>query len=238
MLEIIVQLLLSWLILRFAQKQNLSKALGFYPIKKRVIQFLVGFLLASISIALIEIIQSDLTHLSWRLNDKVTYLDIPNYLWWNIKSVLFEELIFRGALLYIVIQRLGPKVGIILSGICFGIYHWFSFGLLGNIVSMTVVFLMTGFMGLVWALGFWKSKSVALTVGLHLGWNFTTNAIFSKGPMGQQILISVKGLYYTPLTQIQELIFFMGHYIGIPLLTYLFIRLYFTETKAIDRHNL
>jgi len=198
-------------------------------------QLIIGFLLASLSIVIVEMMSSWLTHLSWTLNGAFTYMNIPSYLWWNIKSVLFEELIFRGALLYVAIQRFGSKKGIALSAIFFGIYHWFSFGLLGNVVQMVVVFLMTGFMGLIWALGFWKSKSIALPIGLHLGWNFTTNAIFSKGPMGQQILIPVKGLYYTPLTQIQESIIFMGQYIGIPLLMYLFIRLYFTEAMAIDR---
>jgi len=176
---IIVQLVLSWLILRILQKQSLS-ALGFYPPKKRVLQLFLGLLFASMSCILVEILNSELTHLSWKLNDNLTYMDIPNYLWWNLKSVLFEEFIFRGALLYIAIQRLGAKKGIVLSAICFGLYHWFSYGLFGNIASMVIVFLITGFMGLIWALGFLKSKSMALPIGLHLGWNFTTNAIFSK----------------------------------------------------------
>ena len=54
---------------------------------------------------------------------------------------------------------------------------------------MLVVFLMTSISGLVWAYAFEKSKSMMLPIGLHLGWNFVFNSVFSKGPFGEQILI-------------------------------------------------
>jgi len=224
-LGIIVQLILSWFILRIIEKQNLS-VLGFLPLRKRVAQLIIGFLFAGLLYALVELINSGMTNLAWELNDNLSYTDIPNYLWWNFKSVMFEELIFRGALLYIAIQRLGAKKGILLSATCFGIYHWFSYGLFGDIASMIMVFLITGLMGLVWAFGFSKLKSMALPIGLHLGWNFTNNAIFSKGPMGEQILIPIKGVNYVQLTGVPSLVIFFTQTFGVALLMYLLIKFY------------
>ena len=77
-----------------------------------------------------------------------------------------------------------------ISSIAFGIYHWFSFGILGSIIPMIVVFVGTGLMGYAWALSFSKTKSIAMPIGLHFGWNFTFNTVFSNGPLGNGILFS------------------------------------------------
>jgi membrane protease YdiL (CAAX protease family) len=111
--------------------------------------------------------------------------------WWNIKSVLYEELIFRAAILYILIKRLGAGWGIVLSSIGFGVYHWFSMEVLGNVPGMIQIFLVTGLMGLVLAYGFWKTGSMLAAIGIHLGWNITQSVIFSGGPIGKQLFIQL-----------------------------------------------
>ncbi len=55
---------------------------------------------------------------------------------WNINSVLFEELLFRGYLLYKAIEWLGARKGCFLSAIAFGVYHWFSYGVIGNVIGV------------------------------------------------------------------------------------------------------
>ncbi|MGQ0441262.1 CPBP family glutamic-type intramembrane protease, partial [Bacillus sp. B-TM1] len=54
-----------------------------------------------------------------------------------------RERIFRGALLYIIMQKIGEKKGAAFSAICFGIYHWFSYGLFGNFIPMILIFVPT-----------------------------------------------------------------------------------------------
>jgi membrane protease YdiL (CAAX protease family) len=58
---------------------------------------------------------------------------------------------------------------------------------------MFFVFTGTGLMGYAWALAFSKTNSIFMPLGLHLGWNFTFNTIFSKGPLGGGLLISKGG---------------------------------------------
>lgn len=127
------------------------------------------------------------------------------------------------------------KKGAAFSAICFGIYHWFSYGLFGSFIPMILIFLATGFTGLVWAYAFQKTKSMLLPIGLHLGWNFTLNQIFSKGPLGNQLFIPVKGFDYVQLVGIPSLFHFLLPNIAVPLFTYLFIKFYIckTQTKSI-----
>jgi membrane protease YdiL (CAAX protease family) len=105
----------------------------------------------------------------WILNPNISSLLILSGVWWNIKSVLFEELIFRGVLLYILIKKAGPAIAIAISSIAFGIYHWFSMEIFGNIVQMILIFFVTGAMGLLLAYAFYKTSSILIPIAIHLG---------------------------------------------------------------------
>ena len=192
MVGIIVALIISWLLLFFLEKKSIL-ALGFTPITKRLKQFFVGFAITAILCAVVQYSESLMKSSTWVLNEKITGLIVAEAFWWDLKSVLTEELIYRGAFLYILIQRIGSKKGMLISAIAFGIYHWFSFGVLGNIMAMVLVFIGTGLMGYAWAWAFAKTKSMMLPFGLHLGWNFVHNTVFSKGPLGELVLISQGG---------------------------------------------
>lgn len=234
MIGIVALFILSWIALQIFGKQSLS-VLGLLPTKKRTKQFIFAFLFTGMLCALVQSIDFLITHQYWKLNPTYSFMNFLTVFWWNIKSVLFEEFIFRGALLYIIMQKIGEKKGAAFSAICFGIYHWFSYGLFGNFIPMILIFLATGFTGLVWAYAFQKTKSMLLPIGLHLGWNFTLNQIFSKGPLGNQLFIPVKGFDYVQLVGIPSLFHFLLPNIAVPLFTYLFIKFYIckTQTKSI-----
>lgn len=226
----IVGLLLSWLVLWLLEGKNLL-VLGFTPVAKRTFQFIIGFLFSGVLCASSQLFEAFITNSSWRLNPAITFSQIGQYFVWNFNSVLFEELIFRGALLYTAIKRLGAKKGIILSAIGFGIYHWFSFGLIGNIVPMIMVFFITGFMGLAWAWAFFKSGSMALPIGLHLGWNFVFNAVFSKGFVTTPVLIAERGADYMPLQGTWSILNSLVQNIFPSVLTILFLKFYFNKAS-------
>lgn len=188
MLGIAIALIISWIILYLFEKKSIL-SLGFLPFSKRIKQFAIGFIITAILCVSVELIELLLKSSGLYINKEYSLRLFGSMFFWDIKSVITEELIFRGAILLILLERLGTKAGLLISAIAFGIYHWFSFGIFGNIIPMIVVFIGTGIMGYAWALSFYKTKTILMPIGLHFGWNFTFNTIFSKGPLGEGLLI-------------------------------------------------
>jgi hypothetical protein len=189
MIGILVQLAISWLIVWLYDKKNLS-VLGFRISKQHFVDFILFFLVTAFFCSLAFLMKMYFGGQQWQLNPGLSANLIWSGIWWNIKSVLFEELIFRGVLLYILLKKLGYLKAIIISAIAFGIYHWFSFGVIGNPVQMTIVFFTTGIMGLLLAYGYAKTFSLYIPIGIHLGWNLTQILVFSQGPIGNGLLVS------------------------------------------------
>lgn len=226
MIGILVAIAISWLLLYLIEKKNIL-VFGFLPIAKRSKQFFIGFLITGILCVLVQYLESYLNSSTWIFNKDITNGIILKSFWWDFKSVLTEELIFRGALLYILIQKIGSRKSILFSAIAFGIYHWFSYGVLGNVMAMILVFIGTGLMGYAWAWAFSKTKSIILPFGLHLGWNFIYNTIFSKGPLGELVLISKGG---NELTDWSSLLNFVSGLVLVPILVLIYIR-YFVKKE-------
>lgn len=227
MIGILVAIGISWLLLYLIEKKNIL-ALGFLPIGKRLIQFLIGFLITGILCVLDQFLESYLKSSTWILNENITGGIILKSFWWDVKSVLTEELIFRGALLYILIQKIGSRKSILISAIAFGVYHWFSYGVLGNVMAMILVFIGTGLMGYAWAWAYSKTKSIMLPFGLHLGWNFIYNTIFSNGPLGELMFISKGGIELTDWT---SLLNFVSGLVIVPILVLIYVK-YFVKVET------
>ncbi|OUS16502.1 CAAX protease family protein [Nonlabens dokdonensis] len=227
MIGILVAISISWLLLYLIEKKNIL-TLGLLPIGKRIKQFLIGLLITGILCVLVQYLESYLKSSTWILNKNITSGIVIKSFWWDFKSVLTEELIFRGALLYILIQKIGSKKSILISAIAFGNYHWFSYGVLGNVMAMILVFIGTGLMGYAWAWAFSKTKSIMLPFGLHLGWNFIYNTIFSKGPLGALVLIPKGGI---ELTDWASLLNFISGLVIVPILVLIYVR-YFVEKET------
>lgn len=227
MIGILVILAISWFLFFLIEKENIL-ALGFLPILKRSKQFFAGFVITAILCVIVQYFESYLKSSDWILNKDISSSIVFESFFWDIKSVLTEELIFRGVLLYILIKKFGSTKAVLISAIAFGIYHWFSYGVLGNVMAMIFVFIATGLMGYAWALAFSKTNSIMLPFGLHLGWNFVHNTIFSKGPLGELVLVSRGG---TELADWNWILSFISSSILVPILLTIWIR-YFVNTET------
>lgn len=227
MIGILVAIAISWLLLYLIEEKNIL-ALGFLPIAKSLKHFLIGFLITAILCVLDQFLEAYLKSTTWILNENITGEIILKSFWWDVKSVLTEELIFRGALLYILIQKIGSRKSILISAISFGIYHWFSYGVLGNPMAMIFVFIGTGLMGYAWAWAFSKTKSIMLPFGLHLGWNFVYNTIFSNGPLGELMLVLKKE---NELTDWTSLLNFVSGLVIVPILVLIYVK-YFVKVET------
>jgi len=188
MIGLVVQLAISWLIIWLFNKGNLN-VLGFFPTKKRLFDFGLFFLITAICCCSDFLIRMYFAGELWKLNPNLSASLVLSGIWWNLKSVMFEELIFRGALLYILIKKLGAVRAIIISAIAFGVYHWFSQELFGDARQMVIMFLVTGTMGLLLAYGYAKTFSLYIPCAVHLGWNITRSVLFSERVIGDQLLV-------------------------------------------------
>lgn len=188
MIGIIVQLAISWLIIWWFEKGNLG-FMGLMPTKKRLKDFVLFFLITATCAASGFLLQMYIVKQSWVLNPQIKAGIILEGTWFTLKSVLFEELIFRGILFYLLIKIIGATKAIIISGIAFGVYHWFSHELWGNPVQMIIEFFTSGTMGLILAYGYTKTFSLFIPIAIHLGWNIVQMVIFSGNTIGNQVFV-------------------------------------------------
>jgi len=227
MLGLIVELIISWLLLWIFFKEGLL-VLGIAPTQSRLSNLGYGFLIAAVCCTVYYISFTVLTTNNWTLNKEFTGQKLLASSWWTLKSVLYEELIFRGALLYLLIKKLGVKTACIISAVCFGVYHWFTTGAIGNPVQMTFVFVMTAIWGWMFAIAFARTKSMYLPIGLHFGWNVVSTVIFSEGPLGNQVLTMSGG---EKLGAALSVAVFLFQLFAVPVITYYYLKLLSIKQK-------
>ena len=220
MLGILIELVISWLLLWLVAKKNLT-ALGFWPRKRLVFELAAGLLAAGAVCAIYHLSAKYLAGNRWVLNANYTTATFAKSAFWALKSVLFETLIFQGALLYLAIRKLGAMKACLLSAACFGVYHWFSYGAFGNPVQMAFIFFMTAIMGFLYAAAFAKTHSLYLPVGLHFGWNLCNIVIFSNGPLRQQLLVQANK---NKLQGILSLLVFLFQIFALPVLMSFYLK--------------
>ncbi|MBL0084408.1 MAG: CPBP family intramembrane metalloprotease [Saprospiraceae bacterium] len=109
--------------------------------------------------------------------------------WYQIRTVLTEELLCRGVILYIMIKKWGQGPAILVSSILFALLHWLNAGVWGNVVQMALVFAFTFSMGLLLAYAYAKSFSLLLPFAIHLGWNWMQNYVFPDHPIGNHVFV-------------------------------------------------
>src|SRR5579871_1066989 len=177
MMGAIIELLLSWVLLRLVEHRGLS-VLGLRPTGQRLGAFIGGLVAPVGFLAAYYVLESLVFRRPYRWNPVYGWKDFGLMSWYLLKSVAFEDLLFRGALLYIVIRRWGPGWGCWLSAVAFGVYHWFSFGVIGQPANMIFVFLITGLAGYVFARAFQRSGSMYLGAALHFSTDWAGMGLF------------------------------------------------------------
>lgn len=189
MVGTLVVLILSWLLLRFVVREPLT-VLGIVPTRQRMIELVAGMSFMGL-IGIINFTwQAHFKEISYQVNPDFGPGQLLGGSFWVLSAVVYEELLFRGALLYLLIRSVGMVKACLLSAIAFGVYHWFSYEVFGSrLVLMIYVFLVTGCGGWMFAFAFAKTRSLYAPIGLHLGWNLVAAMVFSSGPIGQQWLI-------------------------------------------------
>lgn len=220
MIGILVELVLSYLILKYFANENLT-ALGLKLNRHRLFLLAVGFLWPVVFYCIFEFSVSALVHNPYKLNPTYSLSAFVDALLYVLRAVVFEELIFRGAIFYILIKKLGDQKAIVISSVAFGIYHWFSWNAFGNPAQMAMIFLTTASGGYIFALAFSKSRTMYLSSALHFGANCATMILFSRNKaIGTQILVKSFGVDPVVPMAVISIVVLIVHFTGFQLLTF------------------
>ena len=176
MIGILIELLLSWILLHFLEHQSLE-ALGLRPTTKRLKIAAAGFLLTAAYIIGYTLGEAAIFHDPYHKDPAFASQPFLNSMWHFFKSVAFEELIFRGALLYILVKRIGAVKAVLISAAAFGIYHFFTVGI-GTPLQTTLLLLTTGLMGYAFARAYVVTGSIWVPFAIHYALNFITYTLF------------------------------------------------------------
>jgi membrane protease YdiL (CAAX protease family) len=96
----------------------------------------------------------------------------------TVLAALFEEILFRGVLFRITERSLGTWAAVAISSVLFALAHLPNEGITALAVGATVV------AGVFFAAAYLVTRRLWLAVGLHFGWNFVSDAVFSVPTSG------------------------------------------------------
>lgn len=186
MLQLIVLLAFSWLLIWLFEKRDLS-VLGLTPTKDRLKYVTILFIVSALLSASAFLLRMHFAKEAYILSQSLTARSILIETWHQFRTVLTEELLFRGALLYILFKKIGPTKAILISSILFAALHCLNAGVWGNSTQMMIVFTFTFLMGLLLAYSFTKTFSILIPFAIHYGWNLTQNYIFPDTSTGNHL---------------------------------------------------
>ena len=230
MLGVIVVFALSWLLLWLFSREHIT-VLGIIPNGRRLKEFSIGLILMALFCMINLLGQAYFREITYVRNPDYGFWESLNGVWWTYKAALFEELIFRGALLYLLIKKTGINWACLISAIAFGIYHWFSYQMFGRgLIPMIYVFLLTGAAGWMFAYAFARTRSIYAPLGLHFGWIVISIVVFSEGPLGNSLFV-IEG-EAVELGGWEQLLFFLWQTVIIPAsITWYLIKRYSLNQK-------
>ena len=93
-----------------------------------------------------------------------------------------EETLFRGYYFQRAVDGLGPAGGLLVGGAIFALAHTGNPGMHGATLFWAVVNIALA--GILLGLCYLKTKSLALPIGVHIGWNFTQGNVLGFGVSG------------------------------------------------------
>jgi hypothetical protein len=188
MLQLIGLLAISWFFIWLFNKESIS-VLGLTLTKQRLKYALIFFVVSALCAASSFLLKMIIAKEAYALSELITMKLVLIEIWNQFRSVLTEELICRGALLYILIKKIGQTKAILISSILFAALHWFNAGVWGNLMQMIIVFSFTFTMGLLLAYAFARTVSLWIPFAIHFGWNLTQNYIFPESAAGNHIFV-------------------------------------------------
>lgn len=196
-------LAITWWMYRREHK-DLS-ALGLNPTLKHLSLLPAGFIVSIIFYGLISLIISLLTGVPLLLNRSITILFLLSGIYNILASVILEELLFRGYCFMKTIEATNVKKAQILFAILFVLYHWINKNLFSQPLVMVAFMVFITLGHFLFSTALLRSGSMYLSIGMHLGWNWSDLYIFGKSSADNTLIYAnndPRSLYYFIIKQV------------------------------------
>jgi membrane protease YdiL (CAAX protease family) len=118
----------------------------------------------------------------WSLTPTVGLGDLAAALWFYVAVAVNEELITRGYPFQRLVQGLGAPWGLAIFAAIFALLHWANPGMVGATRAWAT--LTIALSAVLLGLAYLRTGSLALPMGIHLGWNWVQGSLLGFGVSG------------------------------------------------------
>jgi membrane protease YdiL (CAAX protease family) len=148
-------------------------------------EFIIGALLGIVLILLIAMIIKGFGGFTWVHNPQASLGGLFYALVPFLAVSMFEELLFRGYIFQRAVRGLGKTYALALFALLFAIAHWGNPGMEGSakLLGSLNIGLASLLLGLAWI----KTGSLAMPIGIHLGWNWAQGSLLGFGVSGVKV---------------------------------------------------
>lgn len=175
-------LLVTWICLRL-RRQRLADV-GLRLNRSWLTQFSAGLLIATIQIGAITALIYAAGGLSFSLNPQRSVEILLSGACLMLAAVVLEELLFRGFLFQRLLDGTGVWFSQIVLALLFAFGHWDNPGMDGITKLVASVDLALG--ALIFGFAYIRTRSLALPIGLHLGWNYSQGMLLGFAVSGHE----------------------------------------------------
>lgn len=223
MVQLLGLVLISWMFIWLFAKGDLS-VLGLMPNSERLNFFTILFIVSGLLSATTFLLRMYFSKEEYTLAPSLTINSVLLEIWHQFRTVFTEELICRGALLYVFIKKIGSSKAILITSLLFAVLHWINSGVWGNFTQMSIVFAFTFAMGLLLAFSYAKTFSLLIPFAIHFGWNLVQNYIFPDTATGQHVFILSKPPPEITISYLSFFVMILVPKVSVLIIDYLIIR--------------
>jgi uncharacterized protein len=121
----------------------------------------------------------------WGRNPQGSILGLLSGLPFYLLVSLHEEAVYHGYPFQRMLSRLRPWPTLVIFSVLFAIRHWNNEGMMGSTLAWATLNIILA--GILLGLAYLKTHSLALPIGIHLGWNWTQGSLLGFGVSGTAI---------------------------------------------------
>ena len=170
----------TWICL--AAERRPFTSIGLVPGRRWLLEFLAGSAIGFLLMIVTALIVHGSGGFHWVRNPAIGAHQLLAAAWLYLAVAFNEEILSRGYAFQRLVQGIGPWGGQIIFALLFAYLHWGNPGMHGSTKAWAT--LNIGLAALLLGLAWIRTGSLALPIGIHLGWNWTQGSLLGFGVSG------------------------------------------------------